>query len=167
MIVGIILALFLGVGLLLFASQGLPGVATQAIQSMNEALIAMADKTFYFLAAVLPILCAAIPLYILRMREDRIILMGMLYGVGLMLLTIMLGLQDQVMGYLHGSWFTGWIPSLGAVADVFYALFYWIWGAALYAVDAFLTGIVMLGKPAERLKGKVKTAKEKWRRKRR
>lgn len=167
MIVGIILALFLGVGMLIFASQGLPSVASQAIQSMSDAFIAMADKMFYFLAAMLPILCAAIPLYILRTREDRIILMGMLYGVGLMLLTIALGLQDQVIGYLRGLWATSWIPSLGTVADVLYALFYWIWGAALYAVDAFLSGIIMLGKPAERLKSRVKTAKEKWRRKRR
>jgi len=162
MIVGIILAIFLGLGSLLFMTQYLPNVMTQTIETIMQPFILMVDKGFYFLAAIIPILCAVIPLYILREREDKALIMGALYGLALMFIVIGFGFGDVLMGYFNTSWTTSWAATLGAFANILYALFFWLWGALLYIADAVLDGIVKLGRPAGVLRGAVIAEKERW-----
>ena len=118
MIVGIIIAIFLGLGLLLFSIQSLPSLASEAIQAIMEPFLLMVDKMFFFLATIVPILAAVIPLYILRNRDDKIIILGSLYGLALMFIVVAFGLSDQIVSYFQTSWATSWTATLGTLAHV-------------------------------------------------
>ncbi|MCD6536369.1 MAG: hypothetical protein J7K49_04985 [Thaumarchaeota archaeon] len=162
MIVGIIIAIFLGLGLLLFSIQSLPSLASEAIQAIMEPFLLMVDKMFFFLATIVPILAAVIPLYILRNRDDRIIILGSLYGLALMFIVVAFGLSDQIVSYFQTAWATSWTATLGTLAHVLYAVFFWLWGATLYVLDVFLSGLIKLSSPAEWLQKKVRKQKQKW-----
>jgi len=167
MLAGIIIAIFLGLGLLLFSIQSLPGLASEAINAIMQPFLQMVDKGFFFLATIVPILAAAIPLYILRNRDDKIIILGSLYGLALMLIVVLFGLSDQIVSYFQTSWATSWTATLGTLAHILYAVFFWLWGATLYLVDVFLSGIIKLSSPAEWLQKKVRKQKQKWKARRR
>jgi len=162
MLAGIIIAIFLGLGLLLFSIQSLPSLASDAIDAIMQPFLQMVDKGFFFLATIVPILAAAIPLYILRNRDDKIIILGSLYGLALMFIVVAFGLSDQIVSYFESSWATSWTTTLGTLANIIYAVCFWLWGATLYLLDVFLSGLIKLSDPAEWLLKKVRKQKQKW-----
>jgi len=167
MIVGIIIAIGIVLSMLIFSTQFLPNIVGDAINVFIKPFYVMIDKTFLYLALMLPIICAVIPLYILRNRDEKILVIGAFYGLALMFITIALGLDANVIDYFKTSWFTSWIGVLGALKDVFYLVFYWLWGVFLYIIDLFLWGIVKANEPAQKARIKVKEMKEEWKKKRR
>ena len=167
MIVGIILAIGAVISMLLFSTQYLPQLASDALRQIMLPFQEMVDQSFLFLATFTPILTAVIPVYILRHRDDRIIILGAFYGLALMFIMLFFGLSDQIIEYFRTSWGTSWISALGTLANILYAVIFWIWGAFLYILDVLLTGLIKLKEPAEWLQEKVKTQKRKWKKKRR
>lgn len=167
MIVGVIIAIGMVLAMILFSTQFLPQLASDAMRQIMAPFQQMVDKSFLFLATFTPIIAAVIPLYILRHRDDRIIILGALYGLGLMFIVVFFGLDQTVIDYFRTGWGTSWISALGTAANILYAFIFWVWGAFLYAVDFFLVGLLGLSKPAKWLRVRVKAQKRKWKEKRR
>jgi len=164
-LVGIIIAAGIAVAAILFGLQSAQTLPEAVVNALTESFKYMVDKFLFFLAAILPLLAIALPLYILRSREEEIIIFGALYGLGLGVLTIMLGLQNQVIDMFRTSWYGGWTSGLlPEIAGVVYAMFYYLIGAFLYFVDGVLSVLIGLASPAEWLRGKVRKARSKWRR---
>jgi hypothetical protein len=166
MIVGIIIAVGMVLAMIIFSTQYLPQLASDALQQIMAPFQQMVDKSFLFLATFTPIITAVIPIYILRNRDDRIIILGSLYGLALMFIMLFFGLDQAVIDYFRTSWATSWISALGILANLLYAAIFWVWGAFLYILDLFLAGLIGLSRPAKWLQSKVKTQKQKWREKR-
>jgi hypothetical protein len=165
-IVGVIIAIGIVLAMIIFSTQYLPQLASEALQQIMAPFMQMVDQSFLFLATFTPIITAVIPLYILRHRDDRIMILGALYGLALMFIMLFFGLDQTVIDYFRSSWGTSWISALGTVAPVIYAVIFWIWGAFLYILDLFLAGLIGLSRPAKWLQVKVKTQKRKWKEKR-
>jgi len=167
-LVGLVIAVFAGLGMLLM-SLNASNIAPAVIAPIMEPFLVMADKTFYFLAALLPILAAVIPLYILKNRDERVLVMGALYGLGLMAIVMALGLDAQIVQLFRTSWYGSTIgtvaAALGPVADALSSLLYgaalWLWGAFLALADAFLGGLIGVGRAAGAARGRVKQARRK------
>jgi hypothetical protein len=166
MLVGIIIALAAGLGILLM-SLNAANIAPAIIEPIMQPLTMMADKLFFFLAALTPILAAVIPIYILRNRDSRVLLLGALYGLGLMFVVMALGLDTRMEQLFHTSWYGSTITAIGsalgsmasAVSSILYGLALWLWGAFLAVVDAFLGGLGALGRAASRGRQRVKKAR--------
>jgi len=166
MIVGLVIALFAGLGMLLM-SLNASSIAPAVIGPIMEPFTLMADKTFYFLAALLPILAAVIPIYILKNRDDRTLVFGALYGFGLMAIVMALGLDRQIAEMFTTSWYGSTVgtvaaalgPVAGAVSSILYGVVLWLWGAFLAVLDAFLSGLVGVGKAAGAARSRVKSGR--------
>ena len=166
MLVGIIIALFAGLGILLM-SLNAANIAPAILQPIIDAMLTMGDKMFYFLAALTPILAAVIPIYVLRNRDERILILGALYGFGLMAVVMALGLDARMVDLFRSSWYGSTIgtvaTALGGFAEALGSLLYgvvlWVWGAFLAVIDALLGGLTALGRAASRARGRVKTAR--------
>ena len=166
MLVGLVIALFAGLGILLM-SLNAANIAPAILQPIIDAMMAMGDKMFYFLAALTPILAAVIPIYILRSRDERILILGALYGFGLMAVVMALGLDARMTELFRSAWYGSTIgtvaSALGSAASALGSLLYgvalWLWGAFLALVDAFLGGLTALGRAASRGRQRVKTAR--------
>ena len=163
MLVGIIIALFAGLGILLM-SLNAANIAPAVLEPVMQPLMLVADKMFYFLAAMTPILAAVIPIYILKNRDERVLVLGALYGFALMVIVLTLGLDRQIAELFRTSWYGSTITtvasSLGgfasAVGSILYGVSLWLWGALLALVDALLGGVAALGRAAGRARGRVK-----------
>ena len=176
MLVGIIIALFAGLGILLM-SLNAANIAPAVIEPIMRPLLVVADKMFFFLAALTPILAAVIPIYILRNRDERVLILGALYGFGLMAVVMALGLDARMVDLFRSNWYGSTIgtvaSALGSAASALGSLLYgavlWLWGAFLALVDAFLGGFRWLSekttKAAARARGQVKSARRKVHRK--
>jgi len=168
MLVGLVIAVFAGLGILLM-SLNASNIAPAVVGPLMEPFLVMADKTFYFLAALLPILAAVIPLYILKNRDERVLVMGALYGLGLMAIVMVLGLDQHVVQLFRTSWYGSTIgtvaATLGPIAEALQSLLYgvalWLWGAFLAVIDAFLGGLTAAGRAAGAARGRVKQARRK------
>jgi len=164
MIIGLIIAVGIAIGAILFglqAAQTIPeAIANVLIQSMRI----LVGNFFLFLAAILPLIAMAIPLYILRNREEEVIIFGALYGLGFALLTIVLGLQSFAVDVFRSSWYSGWTTSIiPELAGAVYSLFYYIIGAFLFFVDDILAVMIGLSKPMAWLRRNVtQKAIRKW-----
>jgi len=162
MIFQIIIGIGIVLSMLIFSTQFLPNIVSDAINVFIEPFYVMIDKTFVYLAFMLPIICAVIPIYMLRNRDERILVIGAFYGLALMFITIALGLDSNIIDYFRTSWFTSWTSMLGTFKDVFYLIFYWMWGIFLYIIDLFITGIIKAYKPALKAKRKITKWKKDW-----
>lgn len=166
MLVGLIIALFAGLGILLMALNA-ANIAPAVIEPLMQPLILVADKLFYFLAALTPILAAVIPIYILRNRDDRVLILGALYGFGLMAVVMALGLDARMTELFSSAWYGSTIGTVAtalgsaarALGSLLYGVVLWLWGAALALVDAFLASLGLLGRAAQRARGRVKRAR--------
>ena len=176
MLVGIIIALFAGLGILLMALNA-ANIAPAILQPIMDAMLALGDKAFYFLAALTPILAAVIPIYILRNRDERILILGALYGFGLMAVVMALGLDARMTELFRSTWYGSTIGTVAsalgsaasALGSILYGVALWLWGAALALVDAFLGGFRWLSEKtaqaAARARGRVKSARRRVHRK--
>ncbi len=153
----------MGIGLIIVAvSAGLAilysvlnagNVAPAVIDPLMAPFIAIVDKFFFFLAAILPILIAVVPLYILKKRDEKALSMGILYGVALLAIIIGLGLDVHLEDLFKTSWYGSTIATVGSVLGtlgeglgvVFFGLSIWIWGTTLAIVDMAMGGISFLG----------------------
>ena len=163
MIAGIIIALGIAIGAILFGLQSANALPEAVMNALTDSFRYMVGSCFLFLAGILPLLALAIPLYILRSREEEIIVFAALYGLGLAVLTMMFGLQDYVVTLFQTSWYSGWTSSIiPELAGAVYALFYYIIGAFLWVLDMFLAGIIGLAGPAEWLRRNVVGRVRKW-----
>jgi len=167
MIVGIIIAIGLVISMLIFSTQFLPNVISDAINIFIEPFYVMIDKGFLYLAFMLPIICAVIPIYILRNRDEKILVMGAIYGLALMFITVALDLDQTVIQHFESCWTTSWISYLGVMEDVLFLVIYWIAGIFLYMIDSILLILVKLGEPARKARITVRGWIGKWKKKRR
>ncbi|RLI27078.1 hypothetical protein DRO58_04835, partial [Candidatus Bathyarchaeota archaeon] len=83
MIAGIIIALGIAIGAILFGLQSANALPEAVMNALTDSFRYMVGSCFLFLAGILPLLALAIPLYILRSREEEIIVFAALYGLGL------------------------------------------------------------------------------------
>lgn len=150
MIIGLIIAVGIAIGAILFGLQAAQTIPEAIANVLIESMRILVGNFFLFMAAILPLLAMAIPLYILRNREDEIIIFGALYGLGLALLTMALGLQSYVVGVFNSSWYSGWTSSiLPELAGAVYSLFYYIIGAFLFFIDDVIAVMIGLSKPLD------------------
>jgi len=172
MLVGLVIALFAGLGILLM-SLNAANIAPAVIEPIMQPLLVVADKMFFFLAALTPILAAVIPIYVLRNRDERILILGALYGFGLMAVVMALGLDARMVDLFRSSWYGSTIGTVAsalggfakALSSILYGVVLWVWGAFLAVVDALLGGLTSLGRAASRARGRVKTARRSTHRK--
>jgi len=156
MLVGLIIALGIAVGAILFGLQTAQTLPEAVLDALTDSFKWMVGQSLLFLAGILPLLALAIPLYLLRHRSDEIVVFGALYGLGLAALTILFGLQDYVVSLFQTSWYSGWTSSIiPELAGAIYALFYYIIGAFLWVLDMFLAGLVGLAELTEWLRRNV------------
>ena len=142
MLVGLIIALGIAVGAILFGLQTAQTLPEAVLNALTDSFKWMVGQSLLFLAGILPLLALAIPLYLLRHRSDA--------------LTILFGLQDYVVSLFQTSWYSSWTSSIiPELAGAIYALFYYIIGAFLWVLDVFLAGLVGLAELTEWLRRNV------------
>ncbi len=152
----IIVAVSAGLAIL-YSAFNMADIAPAVITPALSPFIALIDKFFFFLVAILPLLMAVIPLYILRKRESHVLsIYGVLFGVGLMLMVMGFGLDVKLIDLFQTSWYGSTIGTagsigvaLGPVGDtlgaILYGLSYWIWGVTLAIVDTAMGGLSSVG----------------------
>lgn len=162
------LAAILGVGL--FALQGTT-IATGVIGELMAPITLMIERTFTLLGYLAPILVAVIPLYLVLQskgkHDNKLLGFSALYGVLLFAFSAYLGLGEQLIQAMRGSFFVGStlglaVSTLGGLASwvlgIFTGLLYWGTGFALVLLDGALDAIVGVGEAAKHGKRGVRGA---------
>ena len=128
-IVGIILAILVGIGFMLGTMQLFGGASSY----FGEAFILFVQKLFLLFAVALPMIIAVVIFYIAVQKEKtEIMVFGAIYAMMLYLLVIYTGLFDYVSNLFYTSMLgfnASWYDALKPVKD------------ALVAVGFFVIGI--------------------------
>jgi MFS family permease len=162
-IIGLIIAVGIAIGAILFGLQAANTIPEALAKVLLEGCRLIVGQTLLFLAAILPLLAMAIPLYILRNRSEEIIIFGALYGLALALLTMVFGLQNYVVDLFRTSWYGGWVAGLSEIANAVYAVFYYVMGAFLFFIDNIIAFLIGSSKPLQWFKKNVtEKAIAKW-----
>jgi len=159
----LIIAVGIAVGAVLFGLQSANTIPEAIANVLIETCRLIVGQTFLFLAAILPLLALAIPLYILRNKSEEIIVFGAIYGLALALLTMVFGLQNYVVDLFRTSWYGGWVAGFSELAGAIYAVFYYIIGAFLFFIDEIIALLIGFNKPLKWLRENVtQKAIAKW-----
>jgi hypothetical protein len=162
-IIGLIIAVGIAIGAILFGLQAANTIPEALARVLLEGCKFMVSQTLLFLAAILPLLAMAIPLYILRNRSEEIIIFGAIYGLALALLTMVFGLQNYVVDLFRTSWYGGWVAGFSEIAGAIYAVFYYVMGAFLFFIDEIVVLLIGFNKPLKWLRENVtQKAIQKW-----
>jgi len=172
MIVGIILAVLLGLGGVYYLVQ-LSGATPAIIETLITPFTLTITRLFQILGALAPLLVALVPLYlILNMKkpgkdQGKLIAFSAVYGLALYGLAVFTGLDVQLIQAMRGSWMVGStlglaVSTLGGAATwilgIFSGLLLWGAGLVLVIVEGALDSLVGVGEAARQGKRGVRGA---------
>ena len=156
-IVGIILAILVGIGFMVGTMQLFGGMSSY----FGEAFIIFVQKLFLLFAVALPMIIAVAIFYIAVQKEKvEIMLFGSIYAMLLYLLVLYTGLFDYVSNLFYTSMVgfnASWYNVLKPVKDVVVA-------GVFFVIGIFNNFVENIKKFAENMKTALKLAKKKKRR---
>jgi len=135
-IVGIILALFIGLGSF-FAISSFAGGLSEGI---SQFLVTGVSLFFNYLILLTPVFCAVLPLMIISGRTEKteLLIYGSLYGVVLMFVVIQTGLYEFILNAFTEHYGASVI---GTISGYLMAFLFWLYGAVLWILDYSLLSI--------------------------
>ena len=162
MIAGILLAVLLGAGGLIYLVQ-LGGSTPAIVETLVSPLTLSVERMFTILGTLAPLLVAVVPLYLVLnskgLGKDRrqMIVFGAVFGLALYGIAIFTGLDNLLAQEMRGSWMVGStlgmaVATLGAAAEwvigLFMGLLLWGAGLALVFIGGFLDALIGVGEAA-------------------
>jgi len=134
-LVGIILAILVGIGFIVALPQFFGGTAGY----IGEAFILFVQKLFLLLAVAMPLIIAVVIFYIAIQKEKiEIMIYGSIYAMMLLLLTLYTGIYSYVSDLFYAC-FTGFNASWGEffepVKEFFVAVAFFIVGVFNRAIE--------------------------------
>lgn len=127
-IVGIILAILVGIGFMIGVMQMFGGMSSY----FGEAFIIFVQKLFLLLAAALPLIIAVVIFYIAIQKEKmEIMVFGSIYAMLLLLLTLYTGIYTYVSDLFYSSMVgfnASWFDFLKPLKELFVAFAFFIVG---------------------------------------
>ena len=172
MIAGILLAILLGTGGLIYLVN-LSGSTPAIVETIMVPLTLSAERLFTILGYMAPLLIAVVPLYLVlnskSLGKDRrqMVVFGAVFGLALYGLAIFTGLDTLLAQEMRGSFMVGStlgmaVTTLGAAAEwligFFTGLLLWGVGLVLVLIGGFLDALIGVGDAAKQGKKGVSRA---------
>jgi|GEM_PF-4323597 len=119
----VIVGLGIAIGIILYLLN-LSQASSTAIDSIVNTITALMSDTFRFIVLLTPLIITVTPLYILRERKTKDIVLGFIYGIILLLLLNKLGLINAVYVYfgLTNAYWLSYLPFQNIASAISFGL---------------------------------------------